>query len=630
MTLGSKTVPLESICDVFSDGDWIESKDQSSDGIRLIQTGNVGLGFFKDRGEKARYISEETFKRLKCQEVFKGDCLVSRLPDPAGRSCIIPDTGERMITAVDCTIIRFKKASLIPEFFNYYSQSSKYLRDVRSRCTGATRQRISRKSLGGIEVPFPSVPEQERIVAILDDAFAAIDQAIANTERNLANSRAFFESLLNSIFETTGDNWISERLVKVTSKIGSGSTPSGGKETYKAQGTSLIRSLNVHDRTFLERNLAFIDDAQAHKLSNAIVERNDVLFNITGASIARCCIVPEKYLPARVNQHVSILRPNPDVLAPDFLCYLLTSKTYKDALLKIGDAGSTRQAITKKQLEDLVVSFPKDTTEQKHILEKLDQISVEIQLLKGVCERKLRNLAELKQSLLQKAFSGELIRSNVVALTRPMSEQQHLETTAPWFAAHVLAYAHTWHASQQRDRTFGRVKAQKFLHVAESVARIDMGRRPIKDAAGPNDFQHMLRAEEWAKANLLFEFSPRSNGRGYDFKKLGNYNKLIGEALATVKPYRDKLEKLLTLIMPMDTREAEVLATVHAAWNNLLLDNAKITDDTIIHEARENWTESKKGIPVSEFKKAIATIRNNGIVPDGTAKRVIGQENLSL
>mgnify|MGYP001601117781 CR=1 FL=1 len=104
-----QTKKLGEVCDVFADGDWIEKKDQSSEGIRLIQTGNVGNGVFKERGEKARYISEKTFKRLRCTEILPTDCLISRLPDPVGRSCIIPDTGGKMITAVDCTIIRFQK-----------------------------------------------------------------------------------------------------------------------------------------------------------------------------------------------------------------------------------------------------------------------------------------------------------------------------------------------------------------------------------------------------------------------------------------------------------------------------------------------------------------------------------------
>ena len=92
---------LGDVCTLFADGDWIEKKDQSSNGIRLIQTGNVGIGVFKDRGEKARYISEKTFERLRCTEIIEGDCLISRLPDPVGRACILPNAGEKMITAVE-------------------------------------------------------------------------------------------------------------------------------------------------------------------------------------------------------------------------------------------------------------------------------------------------------------------------------------------------------------------------------------------------------------------------------------------------------------------------------------------------------------------------------------------------
>jgi type I restriction enzyme, S subunit len=163
--------PLAELCDVFTDGDWVESKDQSSEGIRLIQTGNVGEGVFKDRVEKARYISEATFQRLRCTEIFNGDSLISRLPDPVGRSCIIPDSGERMITAVDCTIVRFKPKQYLSALFNLYSQSDEYLSTVAEECTGTTRSRISRSNLALTPIPVPPLPEQQRIVGIFDKAF---------------------------------------------------------------------------------------------------------------------------------------------------------------------------------------------------------------------------------------------------------------------------------------------------------------------------------------------------------------------------------------------------------------------------------------------------------------------------
>ena len=161
-------VPLSDLTTVLTDGDWVESKDQSPSGIRLLQTGNVGLGRFRANDNRARYISAETFERLNCTEVVAGDVLISRLPDPIGRACVIPELNERTITAVDCAVLRFKE-SIIPELFVYYSQSSDYLQTAEAKATGSTRQRISRSNLSQIQIPLPPLDEQKRIVAKLDE-----------------------------------------------------------------------------------------------------------------------------------------------------------------------------------------------------------------------------------------------------------------------------------------------------------------------------------------------------------------------------------------------------------------------------------------------------------------------------
>ncbi len=407
MKTNFQTKKLSEICDIFVDGDWIEKKDQSLEGIRLVQTGNVGNGFFKDREEKSRYISEKTFKRLRCTEILPDDCLISRLPDPVGRACIIPRTGEKMITAVDCTIIRFNNV-LLSQWFVNYSLSQEYQNQINKEVGGATRQRISRKSLGQIRIPLPLLPEQRRIVKILDEAFGAIAKVKENAEKNLQNARELFESYLQSVFAKPGKDWDTERLEILTSKIGSGATPRGGKTSYKTEGISLIRSMNVHDRNFVEKNLAFIDDNQANDLSNVTLEKNDVLLNITGASVARCCFFPEEYMPARVNQHVSIIRAKQDMINSIFLSYLLTSRFYKNQLLWIGEQGSTRQAITKAQLENFVISFPKSLSQQKSIVTKLDALSAETKKLEVIYRQKLADLEELKKAVLKKAFAGEL------------------------------------------------------------------------------------------------------------------------------------------------------------------------------------------------------------------------------
>lgn len=201
------------------------------------------------------------------------------------------------------------------------------------------------------------------------------------------------------------DGWSKKRLREITKKIGSGATPKGGSEAYKGSGISLFRSLNVHDRTFKEKNLAFIDEEQASKLSNVEVQEGDVLLNITGASIARCCVAPSELLPARVNQHVAIIRPKSDYIDSNFLMYLLVSKQYKEALLNTGEkAGSTRQALTKQQLENFEVTIPK-FSEQKRIVAILDEAFEGIDRAIANTEKNLINSGEVFESYLNAIFT---------------------------------------------------------------------------------------------------------------------------------------------------------------------------------------------------------------------------------
>lgn len=166
---------LGEVCEVLTDGDWIESKDQSPEGIRLIQTGNIGNGVYKDKTEHSKFVSDEIFKRLNCTEIFEGDILVSRLPDPIGRACIIPKTKERMITAVDCSIIRLKDI-LVPKFLVYYTLSREYNKGIERYITGAVRKRISRANLSNIPIPIPPLPEQSLIVSELDELTSLLDK----------------------------------------------------------------------------------------------------------------------------------------------------------------------------------------------------------------------------------------------------------------------------------------------------------------------------------------------------------------------------------------------------------------------------------------------------------------------
>lgn len=187
---------LKEITELFMDGDWIESKDQSSEGIRLIQTGNVGFGVYLDKPTNAKYISEETFNRLNCLEVFAGDILISRLPSPAGRACILPISNERRITAVDCTVVRTSKSIIDKDYLLQFLCSEQYLKTVDSFLAGGTRQRISRKNLEEIEIPYPPLNEQKYYGKLLN----VIDLRISNRESILRLLEEIRSFMLQQLF----------------------------------------------------------------------------------------------------------------------------------------------------------------------------------------------------------------------------------------------------------------------------------------------------------------------------------------------------------------------------------------------------------------------------------------------
>lgn len=166
------------------DGDWIEIKDQSSSGYRLLQVGNIRVGQL-NLGGNFRYVSEETIKRLNCTVLQKGYLLISRMPDPIGRACLMEDLDYKCITVVDCTIVKLDPQKVDSSFVVFSLNSQPALNRAKVLATGTTRQRISRKQLEGVPLIVPSLPEQKKIAEILttvDDAIEKTNQIIDKTK----------------------------------------------------------------------------------------------------------------------------------------------------------------------------------------------------------------------------------------------------------------------------------------------------------------------------------------------------------------------------------------------------------------------------------------------------------------
>ena len=161
-------------------------------------------------------------------------------------------------------------------------------------------------------------------------------------------------------------SWKYMKLGDICTKIGSGATPKGGATVYVESGTSFIRSQNIYNLSFQYDGLVYINDESAEKLKGVTVEAKDVLLNITGDSVARTCIVPEGVLPARVNQHVAIIRPKKDIINPIFLNYYLASPFMQSYMLGLAvGKGASRNALTKMMIEDFEVPCPRIDLQEK-------------------------------------------------------------------------------------------------------------------------------------------------------------------------------------------------------------------------------------------------------------------------
>jgi type I restriction enzyme S subunit len=274
--------------------------------------------------------------------------------------------------------------------------------DLKDSITGTAQPQITRASLMPVAISYPeALPEQQRIVALLDEAFAGLATAKANAEQNLQNARAIFESHLQSVFSQRGEGWVEHTLgdlIHIQNGYAFKSTD------YTETGFFVIRISNVQDGEITLANPRFIKLADK-KHERFILNGGDILISLTG-NIGRVGIIQEDQLPAVLNQRVARITIKDNNADCNFLFRFLLSRTFRESLQEAGH-GAAQQNVSTKEIESVQISLP-DKKEQRCIVEEFDSFAVETQRLTRLYERKLAALEELKKSLLHQAFNGEL------------------------------------------------------------------------------------------------------------------------------------------------------------------------------------------------------------------------------
>jgi type I restriction enzyme S subunit len=288
------------------------------------------------------------------------------------------------------------------EFACFACRTDFIIRPLTDRKVGGGVQNLSLDQLRDLLVPLPPIAQQRRIVSRLREQLSILAEARDALEAQLAAAESLPSAHLRAVFESQeAQRWPRKRLGDLTAKIGSGFTPLGGRTAYRTSGVPFIRSQNVLMNSFTSEGLAFITKEQDQLMEGSRVQSDDVLLNITGASIGRVCVVPDEKCPANVNQHVAIIRSNGELI-PRFLSFYISNPEFQKFIWRT-QAGATRQALTKQIIENFVVPVP-SVRGQGDIATELDmRFSASMELQK-VLRAKLSDVEKLPAALLGAAF----------------------------------------------------------------------------------------------------------------------------------------------------------------------------------------------------------------------------------
>jgi type I restriction enzyme S subunit len=303
-------------------------------------------------------------------------------------------------------LFNINKSKINITFLKYILGSETINEYYKSLGRGGLQINIGKQDILNVEIPIPLLSEQKHIVEILDATFAAIDKAKVNVEKNLQNAKELFESYLQNVFANKGEDWEEKRLADITEvKDGTHDSPQ-----YIKEGIPFVTQKNIRQEGLSFADTKFINDddhKKFYKRSN--VAYGDILISMIGANRGMAAIVDDKRIFSIKN--VGLIKSN-DKINKHFLLYYLKSPVAMQYVMYMSNGGA-QEFVGLTSLRSFPIPYPK-LNEQNFIVEKLDILSNETKKLEAIYQQKLNDLEELKKSILQKAFSGELTAKEMV------------------------------------------------------------------------------------------------------------------------------------------------------------------------------------------------------------------------
>ena len=401
---------------LFLDGDWIESDVIEESGIRYLTTGNVGAGFYKEQG--SGYISEKTFSELHCLNVYPGDLMISRLNEPIGRSCIIPDTESRYVVAVDNVILR-PNANYNKKFIMYGMNADGYAEHANMIARGATMSRISRSQLGQFWLAFPNIEEQQAIADFLDKECTQIDSIAADLERQIALLQQYKKSLITETvtkgldksvpMKDSGVEWIGKIpehwdvepiKYRVTFHNGDRGENYPTKSELQSEGIPFINAGHLEGDGLNMANMDYISEEKYRIMGGVKLRSGDILYCLRG-SVGKNAIVD-------MNQGTvasSLVAIRSVRISAEYLYYCLNSHI-EEVQRYWWDNGTAQPNLSADNLGKYKICIP-PVEEQKAIVKYLNNICSQIDNLIIGKKKQLSTIQQHKKSLIYEYVTGK-------------------------------------------------------------------------------------------------------------------------------------------------------------------------------------------------------------------------------
>ena len=395
---------LKNLCtsneSMIADGDWIESPDISDEGIRYYTTGNIGDGVFKNQGNG--FISESTFKKLNCTAVYPGDLVFSRLNNPIGRACIIPNNYPICIVAVDNVIVR-PDSKYDKRFLVYISMCPGYQETNMLIARGTTMQRMSRSQLQNVDMPIPPLADQQRIADYLDENCGEIDSLIGLQEQMIEKLKAYKQSVIteavtkgldpNAKLVPSGIDWIGEipehwDIIKVGFIF-------DNLDNLREPISAEMRERNNPQYDYYGAS-GVIDKIDHYNVDDKVLLIGEDGANLVMRNLPLIYKAEGKFW---VNNHAHILKPRKDDY--DFMAHALEACNYRDYI-----TGSAQPKLSQENLSRVQLPVP-PLSEQQAIASYLDSKCSDIDRLIALKQQKIETLKDYKKSVIYEAVTGK-------------------------------------------------------------------------------------------------------------------------------------------------------------------------------------------------------------------------------